>query len=398
MSKARRCPGCDLLVLPQTATQGHSAYCPRCHTRLYRGGLAHFNAELAIAVACLILYIPTISLPLITIRLVGQMIPATLASGTIALAPTFPEVAILILFCSAIAPLLLMSAVVSAQFSLRFRHFRIFKVSLWILSHLKQWTMLEVFLVSLAISCFKVQEVAEIYVGIGLYCLISMQILLSVLLTKVSVRRYWDAWQPEDEHISDKLDTVCHCCQLTQEALLDCRRCGSPLHHRIPKSLQKTWAYLITASIFILPANLYPISIFMNNGKRIEDTIFSGVAGLVKTGMTGIAIIIFVASIAVPVAKIIGLAYILLCIQFKKQSQHLQRMRIFRIVHWIGKWSVMDLFVIAIMVALIDRGQILDFTPGPGAIAFAVVVILTMLAAESLDSRLIWDKYEQRTK
>ncbi len=102
----------------------------------------------------------------------------------------------------------------------------------------------------------------------------------------------------------------------------------------------------------------------MNNGKRIEDTIFSGVAGLVKTGMTSIAIIIFVASIVVPVAKIIGLAYILLCIQFKQRSQRLQRMRIFRIVHWIGKWSVMDLFVIAIMVALIDRGQLLDFTPG----------------------------------
>lgn len=258
--------------------------------------------------------------------------------------------------------------------------------------------MLEVFLVSLAISCFKVQEVADIYVGLGLYCLISMQILLSVLLTKVSVRRYWDAWQPEDEHISDKLDTICHSCHLTQEALPYCRRCGSRLHHRIPKSLQKTWAYLITASIFILPANLYPISIFMNNGKRIEDTIFSGVAGLVKTGMISIAVIIFVASIVVPVAKIIGLAYILLCIQFKQRSQRLQRMRIFRIVHWIGKWSVMDLFVIAIMVALIDRGQLLDFTPGPGAIAFGVVVILTMLAAESLDSRLIWDKYEQRTK
>jgi paraquat-inducible protein A len=225
MSKARRCPGCDLLVLPATATQGHSAYCPRCHTRLYRGGIARFNAELAIALACLILYIPTINLPLVTIRLVGQMIPASLASGTIALAPTFPSVAILILFCSAIAPLLLICAVLGAQFALRFRHFHIFKVSLWILSHLKQWTMLEVFLVSLAISCFKVQEVAEIYVGIGLYCLISMQILLSVLLTKISVRRYWDAWQPEDEHISDKLDTVCHCCQLTQEALSNCRRC-----------------------------------------------------------------------------------------------------------------------------------------------------------------------------
>lgn len=100
----------------------------------------------------------------------------------------------------------------------------------------------------------------------------------------------------------------------------------------------------------------------------------------------------------VPVAKILGLAYLLLAIQFKRKINHLHRMKLYRVIQWIGKWSVMDLFVISLMVALIDRDQILDFTPGPGAIAFGVVVVLTMLAAESLDSRLIWDNYEQRTK
>ncbi|WP_305844232.1 paraquat-inducible protein A [Photobacterium leiognathi] len=398
MSTARRCPGCNLLVLPEVAHHGQSAYCPRCQTRLYRGGTARFNAELAIAAAGLILFIPTVTLPLITIRLFGQMIPATLPSGAITLSTSFPGVATLILFCSVIAPLLVMSAVFSAQFSLKFRKFRLFKLSTWVLHHLKQWVMLDVFLVSLAIACFKVQEVADINVGLGLYCLITMQILFLVLLTRISVRRYWDAWQPENEHISDDLDTLCTTCHLTQEHLTHCRRCNSALHDRIPHSIQKTWAYLISASIFILPANLYPISIFMNNGKRIEDTIFSGVAELVKSGMTGIAAIIFIASIIVPIAKIISLAYILLAVQFKRNTRHLFRMRVFRAVHWIGKWSVMDLFVIAIMVTLIDRGQVLDFTPGPGAIAFAVVVVLTMLAAESLDSRLIWDNYEQRSK
>ncbi|EAR55542.1 hypothetical Uncharacterized paraquat-inducible protein A [Photobacterium sp. SKA34] len=398
MSTARRCPGCNLLVLPEVAQQGHSAYCPRCQTRLYRGGTARFNAELAIAAAGLILFIPTMTLPLITIRLFGQMIPATLPSGTLTLSENFPGVAALILFCSVIAPLLVIGSVYSAQYSLKFRHFALFKASTWVLNHLKQWVMLDVFLVSLAIACFKVQEVAEINIGLGLYCLITLQILFLVLLTRISVRRYWDAWQPEDEHISDDLDTLCTTCHLTQEHLTHCRRCNSALHDRIPHSIQKTWAYLISASIFILPANLYPISIFMNNGKRIEDTIFSGVAELVRTGMTGIAAIIFIASIIVPVAKILSLAYILLAIQFKRKTHHLLRMRVFRAVHWIGKWSVMDLFVIAIMVTLIDRGQVLDFTPGPGAIAFAVVVVLTMLAAESLDSRLIWDNYEQRSK
>ena len=111
--------------------------------------------------------------------------------------------------------------------------------------------------------------------------------------------------------------------------------------------------------------------------------------------MYGIAIIIFVASIVVPVAKILGLGYLLLCVQFKRTVFHRQRMSIYIAVKWIGKWSVMDLFVISIMMTLIDRGQILDFTPGLGAVAFGLVVVFTMLAAESFDSRLIWDNYER---
>jgi paraquat-inducible protein A len=159
-----------------------------------------------------------------------------------------------------------------------------------------------------------------------------------------------------------------------------------------------TWAYLVAATIAIFPANLIPISILITNGQRLEDTIFSGVASLVKNGMPGIAVIIFVASIVVPVAKIIGLAYLLLAIQFKRKVFHRQRMIIYFVIKWIGRWSMMDLFVISIMMTLVDRGQILDFTPGYGAVAFGIVVVLTMLAAESIDPRLLWDNYPDASK
>ncbi|PSW14810.1 paraquat-inducible protein A [Photobacterium sanctipauli] len=398
MTTARLCPDCDLPVLPQVAEHGQSAYCPRCQSKLYRGGTFRFTGEFAIALACLILFIPAHFFPMITIRLFGVMIPATLPSGTLTLAPDFPAVAFLILFCSSIAPLLVCGSVLSAQYSLKFRKFTLFKRSAWIIGHLKHWAMFDVFLVSLGISCFKVQDYADIYVGPGLYSLVILQILMALLLSRISLTRYWEAWQPETEHKLDELSVHCHHCHMSQGTNSHCVRCQAPLHKRMPNSIQKTWAYLIAASVFIFPANLYPISIFLNNGKRAEDTIFSGVATLVKTDMLGIAIIIFVASIVVPVAKILGLAFILLTIQFKRQVNHLQRMKLYRFIQWIGKWSMMDLFVISIMVTLIDRDQLLDFTPGPGAIAFGVVVVLTMLAAESLDSRLIWDNYEQRTK
>ncbi|CAG20329.1 paraquat-inducible protein A [Photobacterium profundum] len=425
MSMARRCPGCDLSIMPHAAPRGKSAYCPRCSTRLYRGGKCRFNGELAIAFACLILFVPTHIFPLITIRLFGVMIPATLPSGTFSLASDFPAVAFLILFCSSIAPLLVSLSVLGAQLALKVKNFSLLKSSLWVLTRLKHWAMYDVFLVSLAISCFKVQDYADIYVGPGLYCLVILQVLMSLLITRVSPNRYWESWQPEKDHptfktlrplageraksdnectnpLNNQLQTLeeihCETCHMTQAYSSHCIRCDSPLHHRKPRSIQRTWAFLIAATVFIFPANLYPISIFLNNGKRAEDTIFSGVAHLIKTDMTGIAIIIFVASIVVPVAKILGMAYILICIQFKRRVYHKQRMHAFRVIQWVGKWSVMDLFVISIMVTLIDRGQILDFTPGPGAIAFGVVVVLTMLAVENLDSRLIWDNYEQRTK
>ncbi|MGF1726414.1 PqiA/YebS family transporter subunit [Photobacterium nomapromontoriensis] len=398
MTTARLCPECDLPLLLQVAEKGQSAYCPRCNSRLYRGGASSFSAEFAIALACVILIVPVHLFPLITIRLFGVMIPATLTSGTLTLAPSFPAVALLILFCSSIAPLLVCGSVLTAQAGLKLRRFNLFKYSMWIIEHLKNWAMFDVFLVSLGISCFKVQDYADIFVGPGLYCLIILHILMVLLLSRISISRYWEAWQPETEHKCDELVLHCHSCHMTQGNNDHCVRCGCELHKRLPHSIQKTWAYLIAATVFIFPANLYPISIFLNNGKRAEDTIFSGVALLVKTNMTGIAILIFVASIVVPVAKILGLALILLTIQFKRSVNHLQRMKLYRFIQWIGKWSMMDLFVISLMVALIDRDQLLDFTPGPGAIAFGVVVVLTMLAAESLDSRLIWDNYEQRTQ
>ncbi|POF60574.1 paraquat-inducible membrane protein A, partial [Vibrio vulnificus] len=140
-----------------------------------------------------------------------------------------------------------------------------------------------------------------------------LQLFSVLLITRVSVRRYWETWHAESHYSLEEKHVHCHSCHMSQPEAEQCIRCHSPLHHRKPHSLQKTWAYLIAATVAIFPANLIPISILITNGQRLEDTIFSGVASLIKNGMHGIAVIIFVASIVVPVAKILGLTYILLC-------------------------------------------------------------------------------------
>ncbi|WP_434360665.1 paraquat-inducible protein A [Parasalinivibrio latis] len=391
-----RCPGCDLHVLQHAIKPGESMRCPRCDVRLAKFYSSSLYAELALALTTIILAVPAYYFPLITIDLFSAMIPASVLTGTITLFSTFPFIAALVLFCSVIAPVVYSLGVIGAYTSLHFHSKDWLRRSLNITSQLKYWVMADVFLISLAISCFKVKDYAEIFVGPGLYCFVILQVVYSLLLSRFSTRRIWNAYQQESDNteIEGNLISCHHCSENNPIDATSCQRCGSTLHTREPLSIQKTWAYLISATVFIFPANLFPISILLTNGKRLEDTIFSGVASLIKNGMTGIAIIIFTASIIVPVAKILGLGFILFCIHTRNRVYQRFEMKLYGIVQWIGKWSMMDLFVIALMVALIDRGQILDFTPGPGAVAFGLVVVLTMLAAESLDSRLIWDKNE----
>lgn len=390
--KVRLCKGCELPVSMESVSSGKSAFCPRCNMKLYKGGSQLLGGNLAIAVTCLLLFIPSHFFPFISIRLIGVMIPATLPSGTITLIQEgFVGLGVLILFCSSIAPLIVSVGVIAIHLALKNSWFRIFKNTLVVVQFLKQWMMLDVFLVSVAISCFKLQDYSDIFVGIGLYGIILLQLFSLMLISRISVRRYWEAWKQESAYKFTTKDVHCHHCHLSQPSSGHCQRCHAPLHHRKPKSIQKTWALLIAASAFIIPANIIPISILFTNGQRMEDTIFSGIASLIVKDMHGIALIIFVASIVVPVAKIVGMGYILLSIQFKQRVLKKQRMFIYFVVKWIGKWSVMDLFVISIMMTLVDRGQILNFSPGFGAVAFGVVVVLTMLATESFDPRLIWD-------
>ncbi|WP_413284460.1 PqiA/YebS family transporter subunit [Vibrio sp. MA40-2] len=390
--ESQLCKGCELPVAIESLPAGKSAFCPRCNTKLYRGGKKNLSGNIAIAITCLLLFIPSHFFPFISIRLIGMMIPATLPSGTITLMQEgFIALGLLILFCSSIAPLLVSLCVLLVHLALKKRWFLAFKHALSVVHFLKQWMMLDVFLVSVAIACFKLQDYSDIYVGVGLYGIILLQLFSLLLISRISVKSYWQAWQSDSSFNVAK--TVVHCshCHLSQPEAEQCLRCRSTLYHRKPNSIQKTWALLIAAAAFTIPANVIPISIFFNNGQRVEDTIFSGVASLIVRDMHGIALIIFVASIIVPAAKIIGLGYILLSIQCKQRILKKQRMFIYFVVKWIGKWSVMDLFVISIMMTLVDRGQILNFAPGFGAVAFGAVVVLTMLATESFDPRLIWD-------
>ena len=175
-----------------------------------------------------------------------------------------------------------------------------------------------------------------------------------------------------------------------------CSRCGGELHQRKPNSLKRTWALLIAAMVFYIPANVLPMTITSAIGTTQADTIMSGVIYFVTSGSWEIALIIFVASVFVPFLKFAILIYLLLSVQFKSIKRPKDRTRLYRFTEAIGRWSMLDIYVVTILVALVKLGFLADIEAGPAAIYFAAVVVTTMIAAESFDPRLIWDVVEEK--
>lgn len=184
----------------------------------------------------------------------------------------------------------------------------------------------------------------------------------------------------------------CHICnQLSDYSQADCSRCGAPLHSRKPNSLQRSWALLLAALILYLPANIYPILHVVSLGQTQNDTILSGVIHLWEAGMYPLALIIFIASVFVPLVKLLILIFLLFSVQFNWRGRLRERTILYRFTEAIGRWSMVDVFVVALLAALVHLGQVATIIPGPAALAFAGVVILTMLAATAFDPRLMWD-------
>jgi paraquat-inducible protein A len=188
---------------------------------------------------------------------------------------------------------------------------------------------------------------------------------------------------------------TCHTCyKLADASHHKCPRCGSGLHVRTDGSIQRTMALVITATILYIPANVLPIMNTSLLGNADPSTILGGVVLLIHHGSYPIAAVIFIASVMVPTGKLMSITWLCWSVSRGQKTSHRQRTTMYRITEFVGKWSMTDVFVVAILVALIQLGGLMSITAGPAAIAFGGVVVVTMVAAESFDPRLIWDTVE----
>lgn len=170
-----------------------------------------------------------------------------------------------------------------------------------------------------------------------------------------------------------------------------CTRCGTPLRFRNPDSIQRTWAFLIAAYAFYLPANMLPITITRSIFGTQQDTIMSGVVFLWSSGSGAIALVVFIASIVVPLVKLFSLTLLVISVQRRWHWDPLRRVKLYRFLETIGRWSMLDVYVVTILVALVQAQSLAAISPGSGVLAFAAVVVLSMLATMAFDPRLIWD-------
>ncbi|TCL02356.1 membrane integrity lipid transport subunit YebS [Sodalis ligni] len=392
----QRCAQCDTLFILPTLHQNQDAFCPRCRAKVAHGHEWTIN-QLAILALTMVVLMPfAYGEPLISIRLLGTSINATLVHGIWQMAiQGQPITASMVAFCTVGAPCTLVIAILYLNVGERLG--MNLRPVLLMLTRLKEWVMLDIYLIGMAVAAIKVKDYADVDTGLALPAFIALALLSVVTMTHLNIGQLWEHFYPEPAppfRTNTAGLKVCLGCNFTGYAdeRGRCPRCHTPLRLRRRQSLQKSWAALIASVVLLIPANLLPISIIYINGSRNESTILSAIGSLANDNIP-VAAVVFIASILVPFIKVIVLLTLLLSIHFKVRQGLKTRIRLLRFVSWIGRWSMLDLFVISITMSLVDRDQLLAFTMGPAAFYFGSAVILTILAVEWLDSRLIWDAH-----
>ena len=401
-----RCIGCDATVSVCRPQEGELAQCPRCHHKLQSGSRWSLKRCSLIALSILILMPFALGYPLLSLDLLGTKIDASVWKGIWKMAVEgYSYTAFMIFICAVLMPVSFAILVIMLQIS------KLLKIKprnvLLFVGYIKPWVMFDVYLVALAVTMFKVREYATLEVDVYLIAFVFTALLTTLLFIKINLDDLWHDFYPDQKPVtkSDKPLELCTACDYTflkEDQQYDhrhraiCPRCASLIETPDSVKLQRVWATLVAGIIMLFPANLLPISGVYLTGNLSQDTLMSGVMSFISMGSYFVAFVVFFASIFVPVSKILIMLYLLASVHFKWRHSIKWQMRLLHIVHFVGRWSMLDLFVLALMMSLVTRGQIINFTVGPAAFYFGAAVFLTMISTSQFDSRLIWKIYDRK--
>lgn len=405
----RECRGCGLIQTVPPLFPGARAACPRCAAVLREVRRDPFNLTLALHVAGLILFCVGSTLTLLSVASSGHENSAALFSGPVGLEHYGMWLVAAIVGITTIAiPAIRLTCMIVVLIGLRLTPPPAWLRGVFALAeHLRPWSMVEIYLLGLFVAYVKLGDLVHIEIGNALYALGALTVAMVAADVAVDDQAVWERLHQAPDPAPARARSAsalgarlvrigCDTCGLVSLARdgTHCRRCGFRLHHRKPYSIAWTWALSLAALILYIPANVYPVLTVVRLGRGNPSTILGGVQELLAAGMWPLALLVFVASILVPVVKLICLGILLVTTQIGTAWRLKERTVLYRMVDWVGRWSMIDIFMVSLLVALVQLGGVSTVRPGAGATAFASVVILTMFAAQCFDPRLMWDAAE----
>jgi len=404
------CHECDLVHSIKPIPGGGKALCTRCGAFLYKNIPNSLDKALALNLAAFMFFIMANLFPFISLRASGRIEENLFLSGALALYRLgMAELGLLVFLTSFLFPFLIITGMLYVLLPMKFGHrpwkmapvYRMVRV-------LMPWSLVAVFMLGVLISIVKLLDLAAVIPGMSLYIFVGLMVLSAAARANMDLSVIWPPMKRVPMGNGSGATAVerdligCHTCALlVPETNLDnnghkaCPRCGSPLHSRKANSLTRTWALIFTSALLIIPANIYPVMTVIRFGQGDPNTILSGVVHLIEGGMWILAMIILFASIVVPVLKLTVLSFLLITVQKKSQWRPRDRTLLYRVTEGVGAWSMVDIYVVAVLVGLVNFGALATIRPGIGATFFGAVVVVTMFAAHSFDPRLIWDNTER---
>jgi paraquat-inducible protein A len=404
------CHDCDLIHRVDAVLEGSIAKCSRCGAVLHQHKRDSLERTLALTVAGIILFVVANAFPFLGFKLGAQVHETVLITGVRELyLQGMWILATVVLLTTIVMPAAQMIGLLYVLIPLKLNRipWKLREVFRFIQS-LRPWAMMEVFMLGILVSIVKLAKMATIVPGIAVFAFMALIFVLAASLAVLDPHAVWERIKIQESTRGNPVARAypiscqsCHllCCLPSQEAHgLTCPRCGTNLHRRKPDSIARTWALILAAAIFYVPANVLPITIVTSLGKKQADTILSGVMYFISSGMWPIALVIFVASVFVPLVKLLALSYLSFSVQRKSRWRPVDRTKIYRMTEVVGRWSMVDVYVVTILVAMVNLGALASIEAGPAAVYFCGVVITTMFAAMSFDPRLIWDQMENKNE
>ena len=403
------CHACDGAHRIVAVPEGGKALCARCGTLLYRNLPRTLDHSAALYLAALILFLLANTFPFVALKYGDRVEQTLLISGAFALQKAgMPEVGLLVLLTSVVFPCVTICGMLYLLLPLRAGFRPRWITPVWrIVRTLTPWSLVGVFMLGLLVSVVKLQDLATVVPGVAFFAFIGLLVVSAAAVASFDPAALWPRIGPAivEKPGSEPMGSAaamgyaaCHTCDLLvprPEAGMRwaCPRCGSAVHGmRAHDSIPRTWAFLSAAMLLLIPANILPVMTVIRFGQGEPSTILAGVVHLIEDGAVPLALLVLFASFVVPLAKIVALVLLLVTVQRGSDWRTRDRTLLYRVTEAVGAWSMIDIFLVGILVSLVRMDALATVQPGLGATFFGAAVVLTMLAAHAFDPRLVWDR------